>query len=78
LPCALVKAGAVVDCILLYERHAVDYDRIELKSDALTVMQCSGTNVNRLVLKPPWVSVYLDDGANPKIQIQYAGQAMLD
>jgi uncharacterized membrane protein len=77
LPCALIEMIVLGGFFLLYARHAVDYDCIELFDDSLTVVQCCGSNVRRFELNPLWVRVQMSEGRNPKIEIRYAGEVAL-
>jgi uncharacterized membrane protein len=62
---------------VLYARHAMDYDRIELSSESLFIDCADGPQLKRHEFNPHWTTVRLQSVLNPKIEIRYAGQCLL-
>jgi uncharacterized membrane protein len=62
---------------VLYARHAVDYDRIELSSERLLIECADGQHLKRHEFNPHWTTVRLQSVLNPKIEIRYGGQCLL-
>jgi uncharacterized membrane protein len=77
LPCAGLELVGVAALFLLYARHAVDLDRIMLGDGRLVIEQRRGARQTRVELNPLWTQVALQSGRNPRIEIRYAGSAIL-
>jgi len=77
LPFACVELLIVGVSFLLYARHAVDYDRIELSSARLLIKRSHGAHVDQFEFNAHWTQVCLQSTLNPKIEIRYGGQCVL-
>jgi len=76
-PFALLDLLAISFAFLVYARHAVDYERVEISAEKLIVELVDGMQATRVELNPRWVRIVLQDTARPKIQICYAGKVIL-
>ncbi|SOE87309.1 Uncharacterized membrane protein [Burkholderia sp. YR290] len=77
MPFAVAELLLIAVRFLVYARHAVDYDRIELSSERLLIEHVDGPHIERYEFNPHWTRVSLQDALNPKIEVGYAGQCLL-
>ncbi|MEO7152031.1 MAG: DUF2244 domain-containing protein, partial [Burkholderiaceae bacterium] len=57
LPFATLELLAVGAAMLLYARHAADFESIDLRPGRLTVEHVSATRVRRAEFQPAWVRI---------------------
>lgn len=71
-PFAGLELLTVATCLLLYSRHAADYENIAMRAGLLTVRHTSGTRVEIAEFVPEWVRV--EPVSNDQSLIQLSGQ----
>lgn len=74
LPFASVELLAVGAAMLLYARHAADFESIDLRPGRLTVEHVSAARVRRAEFQPAWVRVEPQHGGRSLIELSGQGQ----
>lgn len=70
LPFAGLELAGLGAALLVYGRHAADYERITLAEGKLVVETASGTSVTRQEFNPYWVRVELGDSARALVVLR--------
>ena len=74
LPFASVELVAVGAAMLLYARHAADFESIDLRPGRLTVEHVSAARVCRAEFQPAWVRIEPRHGERSLIELSGQGQ----
>ncbi len=74
LPFATLELLAVGAAMLLYARHATDFESIDLRPGRLTVEHVSAARVRRAEFQPAWVRVEPQHGERSLIELSGQGQ----
>lgn len=64
---AVLEMAVLGCCLLMYARHATDYERVALEQDALVIESVSANRVTRHVFNARWVRVELDDSPGAEL-----------
>lgn len=76
MPFAVAEVLAVGAALWVYARHVGDREQIELRSDRLTVVHASGSQVVRVEFLPAWVRVEPEHGDDSLIELSGQGRAI--
>ena len=74
LPFAGAELLAVGAAMLLYARHAADFESIDLRPGRLTVEHTCGSRVRRAEFQPAWVRIEPEHGERSLIELSGQGQ----
>ena len=70
LPFVGLELLAVALAFVCYGRHAADYERIELRPDAVEVERREAARSTTVTLKRPWAHVQVEQGRGPGLRGQ--------
>jgi len=74
MPFAWLELVALGAAMLVYARHAVDNESIELRGDRLTVEHASGSRVEHVEFQPRWVRVEPPEGDGSLVELSGQGR----
>ena len=76
LPFTLLELVVLAIALLIYARHATDYERIDIRQGELLVETSSAGKVMQFVFNPSWVRVDSVLNSQKLISINYQGQVL--
>ncbi len=76
LPFTLLELAVLAIALLIYARHATDYERIDIRQGELLVETSSAGKVMQFVFNPSWVRVDSVLNSQKLISINYQGQVL--
>ncbi|MGV7247075.1 DUF2244 domain-containing protein [Caballeronia sp. M23-90] len=77
LPFAGIDLIAVGSAVLVYARHATDYERIVISPEHLIIETALASHLTVVELNPRWIRITLQEKPRPKIEIRSAGQVII-
>jgi len=76
LPFTLLELAVLAIALLIYARHATDYERIDIRQGELLVETSNAGKVMQFVFNPSWVRVDSVLNSQKLISINYQGQVL--
>ena len=76
LPFTLLELAVLAIALLIYARHATDYERIDIRQGELLVETSNAGKVMQFVFNPSWVRVDGVLNSQKLISINYQGQVL--
>ena len=76
LPFTLLELAVLAIALLIYARHATDYEKIDIRQGELLVETSSAGKVMQFVFNPSWVRVDSVLNSQKLISINYQGQVL--
>ncbi|MBF6990543.1 MULTISPECIES: DUF2244 domain-containing protein [Cupriavidus] len=74
LPFASIELAGLGIALLVYARHATDYERVSITDGMLVVETASGTQVTRHEFNPRWVRVELGESLRALVTLRSGGR----
>jgi uncharacterized membrane protein len=74
MPFAWLELIAVGAALILYARHATDFEAIRLRAGRLTVEHASGRTTHRAEFAPAWVRIEPEHGDGSLVELSGQGQ----
>ena len=76
LPFTLLELAVLAIALLIYARHATDYEKIDIRQGELLVETSNAGKVMQFVFNPSWVRVDSVLNSQKLISINYQGQVL--